>query len=261
MHSENNLDCSCPIFYHPKRNRSTRCLQIRVGFQDVIENVFCQNENSPQWLTIQNRESNAIDFNRTWSEYRRGFGNVLNQTDFWIGNENLHRLTTTYPCRLRIELTDWYNETRIATYETFRIADQRDGYRIHLSAYRGDIEPASKVDSKSCFSSKGNDLTAETNGMLRIGFSRWHQNARFSTWDHYATSTNCPRKHAGGGWWYHSGADCAHVQLNGRFATHSDGLVPLNTGILWIGWKSDRHYSFQRVNMAIQTKSRIMDRH
>ena len=72
------------------------------------------------------------------------------------------------------------------------------------------------------------------------------------------TNTNCPQKHGGGGWWYHSGSDCAHVQLNGRFATHSDGLVPYNTGILWIGWKMDRHYSFQRVNIAIQPKSRPM---
>ena len=91
---------------------------------------------------------------------------------------------------------------------------------------------------------------------LRLGFSRRHHNARFSTYDHYATSLNCPQLHSGSGWWYHSGADCAHVQLNGRLATHSDGLVPLNTGILWIGWKGDRHYSFQRVHMAIQPKSR-----
>lgn len=52
--------------------------------------------------------------------------------------------------------------------------------------------------------------------------------------------------------------DCAHVQLNGRHATHSDGLGPLNTGIMWLGWKSDRHYSFQRVHMAIQPKSRTL---
>ena len=91
---------------------------------------------------------------------------------------------------------------------------------------------------------------------LFADFSRWHHNARFSTYDHYATNANCPQQHGGGGWWYHSGLDCAHVQLNGRLATHSDGLVPFNTGILWIGWKSDRHYSFQRVTMAIQPKSK-----
>jgi hypothetical protein len=90
---------------------------------------------------------------------------------------------------------------------------------------------------------------------VRLGFSRWHYNAPFSTHDHYATDhTNCPQSHGGAGWWYHFGHDCAHVQLNGQIPTHSDGLVPLNTGIVWLGWKSDRHYSFQRVHMAIQRK-------
>lgn len=65
---------------------------------------------------------------------------------------------------------------------------------------------------------------------------------------------NCPNLYGGSGWWYHLGADCAQVQLNGILASHSDGLVPLNTGILWLGWKPDRHYSFQRVRMSIQPK-------
>ncbi|CAF3788526.1 unnamed protein product [Adineta steineri] len=233
-HSESNLDCLHQLPLHPKRNRTTRCLQLRVGLTETFDNVFCHNTDYPQWLTIQNRETNSIDFNRTWIEYRRGFGNIRNRTDFWIGNENLHWLTSTYSCRLKIEVTDWYNETRTATYEVFRIANQQDGYRIKISEYHGDMEVSNKIDS----------------------FSRWHHNARFSTYDHYATNTNCPQKHGGGGWWYHSGIECGHVQLNGRFATHSDGLVPFNTGILWIGWKSDRHYSFQRVNMAIQPKSK-----
>lgn len=146
--SETSSECSCQQrFLYPKRNRSTRCLRLIFGFNEILENVFCPNEDSPQWLIIQNRESHSIDFNRTWFEYRRGFGHIHNQTDFWIGNENLHWLTTSYSCRLKIELTDWYNETRIATYEHFRIADQKDGYRIHLSEYRGDIEPMNKIDS------------------------------------------------------------------------------------------------------------------
>lgn len=45
-----------------------------------------------------------------------------------------------------------------------------------------------------------------------------------------------------------------HVQLNGILAAHPDGLVPVNTGIIWLGWKSDRHYSFQHVRMSIQPK-------
>jgi hypothetical protein len=157
FHSESHTECSCQTLPHPKTNRTTRCLQLRVGLTEILENVFCQNDDSSQWLTIQNRQTNSIDFNRTWFTYRRGFGNILNQTDFWIGNENLHWLTINYLCRLKIELTDWYNETRTAIYETFRIANQQDGYRIHINGYHGDIEPTNKIDSKI----KENDLIME----------------------------------------------------------------------------------------------------
>jgi hypothetical protein len=92
--------------------------------------------------------------------------------------------------------------------------------------------------------------------IFKPAFSRWHHNAAFSTYDHHYGGDNisCPDLHGGGGWWYHSGAECAHVQLNGLLATQPDGLVPHNTGVLWTGWKADRHYSFQRVRMLIQAK-------
>jgi hypothetical protein len=125
----------------------------------MISDVFCpishyDQEDNNQWLIIQNRQTNNIDFNRTWSEYRRGFGNIHNQTDFWIGNENLYWLTYHYQCRLKIELTDWHNETRIAIYESFRISDRSDDYRIKLHNYTGDMERFTKIDSKFIFKSQ-----------------------------------------------------------------------------------------------------------
>ncbi|CAF1234779.1 unnamed protein product [Adineta steineri] len=232
-------DCSCQQFSYPKRNQTTRCLDLRVGLSETISNVFCPSSSTEyehnQWLMIQNRRTNHISFNRTWIEYQRGFGNIVDQLDFWIGNENLYWLTNNYHCRLKIELTDWYNETRKGIYELFHISNQHDDYRMQIDGYSGNIDAYNKFDS----------------------FSRWHNNAPFSTYDHPATeTTNCPHLHGGVGWWYHPGDECAHVQLNGFLPTHGDGLVPYNTGILWIGWKSDRHYSFQHVHMAIQPKLR-----
>jgi hypothetical protein len=158
--SNHNVDCSCQTIPFPRRNRTTRCLELRVGLTDTISNVFCPISSDVhehnQWLTIQSRQSNQIDFNRTWIEYRRGFGNIQNQIDFWIGNENLHWLTNSYSCRLKIELTDWYNETRTATYEIFRIANQHDGYRIQISEYHGDMEISNKIDSERHFFSLKN---------------------------------------------------------------------------------------------------------
>ncbi|CAF1499970.1 unnamed protein product [Adineta ricciae] len=238
-HNHRNPDCSCHSFSYPKRNRTTRCLELYVGLTEVVSNVFCpissiDNEDE-QWLVIQDRQTNHISFNRTWLEYQRGFGNVQDRIDFWIGNENLYWLTNNFPCRLKIELTDWHNETRKAIYEIFYISNQNDDYRLQIDGYSGNMEVFNRFDS----------------------FSRWHNNAPFSTYDHYTTNTiNCPHLHGGSGWWYHSGGDCAHVHLNGFLPTHTDGLVPFNTGILWVGWKADRHYSYQHVQMAVQPKLR-----
>ena len=56
--------------------------------------------------------------------------------EFWLGNDNIHALTTqagtTYA--LRIELDDG-NETRIAAYDSFYIAGPEDNYRLQLGAY------------------------------------------------------------------------------------------------------------------------------
>ena len=124
----------------------------------MISDVFCPishyDQEHNQWLIIQNRQTNNINFNRTWSEYRRGFGNIHNQTDFWIGNENLYWLTYHHQCRLKIELTDSNNETRTAIYELFRVSDRSDDYRIKLHNYSGDMERFTKIDSKLIFKSQ-----------------------------------------------------------------------------------------------------------
>ena len=147
-YSTNNADLSCETTACPRRNRTTHCLRLRVGLTETLENAFCYNHKYPQWLIIQNRQTDSIDFNRTWTEYQQGFGNVHSRKDFWIGNENLHWLTNNYLCRLKIELTDWYNETRRAIYEIFRISHQKDDYRIQINGYHGDMEGSKKIDSK-----------------------------------------------------------------------------------------------------------------
>ena len=123
-----------------------------MGLTEVVSNVFCpisstDNEDE-QWLVIQDRQSNHISFNRTLLEYQRGFGNVQDRIDFWIGNENLYWLTNNYPCRLKIELTDWHNETRKAIYDIFYISNQNDDYRLQIDGYSGNMEVFNRFDSK-----------------------------------------------------------------------------------------------------------------
>ncbi|KAI8503909.1 hypothetical protein Bbelb_179770 [Branchiostoma belcheri] len=54
--------------------------------------VFCRVEDGRAWTVMQRRQDGSVDFyNRTWEDYRRGFGNLWRE--FWFGNDKIHLLT------------------------------------------------------------------------------------------------------------------------------------------------------------------------
>ncbi|CAL4063040.1 unnamed protein product [Meganyctiphanes norvegica] len=84
--------------------------------------VWCEMSGSgPGWTVIQRRGSQTdktphpvVDFFRDWAEYKWGFGSL--DGEYWLGNEYLHQLTQSGDYELRVDLQDWANETRFATY-------------------------------------------------------------------------------------------------------------------------------------------------
>lgn len=74
------------------------------------------------WTVIQNRHDGSLNFNRTWQEYREGFGSP--QGEHWLGNAALHALTSSGQHQLRIELEDWHQQRRQATYNNFKVASE-----------------------------------------------------------------------------------------------------------------------------------------
>ena len=71
------------------------------------------------WTVIQRRLGGSVPFNRTWEEYKLGFGNK--DGEYWLGNENIHLLTNQKEYSLRIELQDWEGNQTFAEYSTFRL--------------------------------------------------------------------------------------------------------------------------------------------
>lgn len=74
------------------------------------------------WTVIQSRQDGSLDFNRTWQEYREGFGSP--QGEHWLGNAALHALTSAGQHQLRVELEDWHQQKRHATYNNFKVASE-----------------------------------------------------------------------------------------------------------------------------------------
>uniref|UniRef100_A0A147A939 Angiopoietin-related protein n=1 Tax=Fundulus heteroclitus TaxID=8078 RepID=A0A147A939_FUNHE len=185
------------------------------------------------WTVIQNRQDGSVDFNRTWQEYREGFGSL--QGEHWLGNAALHALTSTGQHQLRIELEDWYQQKRHATYSNFKVASEAQRYRLTAHEYSGDA---------------GNALSYSKHYN--------HDGRPFSTadkdHDRYA-SGNCGQYY-GAGWWFDA---CLAANLNGRY--YHGRYTGLTDGIYWGTWyiltdgRTGERYSFKRVEMKTRPKN------
>ncbi|KAI0239251.1 Ficolin-1-A [Lamellibrachia satsuma] len=87
------------------------------------------------WLVFQRRQDNSVDFFRNWNTYKNGFGNVSGE--FWLGNDNLHYITSTKHYELRVDMENIDNETRYAVYTNFYLASEDVKYRLTLGSYNG----------------------------------------------------------------------------------------------------------------------------
>lgn len=74
------------------------------------------------WTVVQTRQDGSLNFNGTWQEYREGFGSP--KGEHWLGNAVLHALTATGQHQLRVELEDWHQQRRQATYSNFKVGSE-----------------------------------------------------------------------------------------------------------------------------------------
>lgn len=158
---------------------STGTIQIEVAGMAPFK-VLCDGQTAgPGWITIQQRINGIEDFQRDWATYRRGFGSF--NGDFFLGLENIHRLTSTRRHELYIFMERFSGVTNYARYDNFRINGESDQYRlISLGHFSGNV---------------ANNLEK-------------HLNRQFSTMDrdNDIWSRNCAVSYHGG-WWYNACVD------------------------------------------------------
>ncbi|KAM3912068.1 ficolin-2-like [Leptodactylus fuscus] len=160
------------------------------------------------WIVFQRRWDGSVDFNQDWKSYKEGFGSRL--TEFWLGNDNLHKLTATGIWELRIDLHDFEITKYSATYSSFKILEEAEKYKLILGKYTG--------------GNIGDSLSYQNNGL----FTTKDQ-------DNDKHGGNCAQI-CNGGWWY---KDCHTANLNGHYY-----LGPHNNTALGINWKSGRGYNY-----------------
>jgi ficolin len=171
--------------------------------------VYCDiDPENKGWIVIQRRNDGSEDFNRTWADYKSGFGNM--NGEFWLGNENLYQLTKDRPRELRIDMETFDGRKVRALYSEFSVSAERDKYRLSVAGYSGDA---------------GDSL-------INVAAGRVHNGQMFSTYD--ADNDNrsydcCACSWSGGGWWYNT---CFRANLNGKYF-HKNANVPMWHGINW----------------------------
>ncbi|XP_013909769.1 PREDICTED: ficolin-2-like [Thamnophis sirtalis] len=87
------------------------------------------------WIVFQKWSDGSVNFFRDWAAYKKGFGNQL--TEFWLGKDNLHRLTSLGKNELRVDFTDFENQHSFAKYASFQVAAESDWYWLTLGAFMG----------------------------------------------------------------------------------------------------------------------------
>ena len=86
------------------------------------------------WTVFQRRQDGSVDFYRNWTDYKNGFGNMSGE--FWLGLENIKRLTKDKDKELRVDLEDFEGEKRYAKYETFKVEGGK--YNLNVEGYSGE---------------------------------------------------------------------------------------------------------------------------
>ncbi|XP_014593040.3 ficolin-3 isoform X2 [Equus caballus] len=181
--------------------------------------VFCDMDTEGGgWLVFQRRQDGSVDFFRSWSSYKAGFGSQ--ESKFWLGNENLHQLTLQGTWELRVELEDFNGNRTFASYESFHLLGDTDHYQLVL----GKFLKGTAGDSLS-----------------------FHSGKPFTTHDadHDTSGGNCAVI-VHGAWWYGS---CYQSNLNGRYATSQ--ATAHKYGIDWASGLGVGH-PYRRVRMMLR---------
>ena len=212
-----------------------------VVFCDMSTDVDVNNRRPGYgWTVILRRlDSSTPSFNRSWQEYRNGFG-CLNDS-FWFGLQKIKHLVsyklpgctnTTHQLYVGMERfhpTDPYDS---AFYHAFSIGNESANYNLNINFTGGN-------------SSFNSTLSYGTHDALKE-----HSGLQFSTYDkdNDISLGHCAET-GGGGWWYRN---CIDSHLTGMF--YSGGTIPASAkdGIIWEGITVTDVESLKRAVMAIR---------
>ncbi|XP_059175243.1 ficolin-2-like [Physella acuta] len=165
------------------------------------------------WVILQRRISGNVDFNKTWSEYKEGFGST--DGDFWIGNDWISKLTRMGYTQLRFDMK-FNGSSYYAVYNNFKVQDEAEKYEMSVGNYTGNATDSFGSNIKKLFTT------------IDVDNDRW-------------PGQSCSYRH-GGGWWFYA---CTQVNLNGPW-----GIRIRTRGVIWEGiTRTNRYLTFTEMKV------------
>ena len=162
--------------------------------------AYCDTSNGGGgWLVVQRRQDGSVNFNRTWLEYKDGFGNLTGE--FWYGLRALHCLTGQGGWEMRMDIKLANGTNIFLQYEQFKVASAKDKYKLTVGGFQGTTTDPMAYHNGMYFTTKDSDN------------DQWSENCAKDSWRSTPT----------GGWWYNA---CAHLQLNTLY--HHQSAIYLN---------------------------------
>ncbi|XP_051835475.1 tenascin [Antechinus flavipes] len=177
-------------------------------------NVFCDmTSDGGGWIVFLRRSNGHQDFYQNWRTYATGFGKLGDE--FWLGLDNIHKITDQGQYELRVDLQD-NGETAYAIYDRFSVGDAKSRYKLKVDGYSG---------------TAGDSMA-------------YHNGRSFSTYDKDTDSaiTNCALSYKGAFWY----KNCHRVNLMGRYGDNNH-----SQGVNWFHWKGHEH-SIQFAEMKLR---------
>ncbi|KAF6328285.1 tenascin C [Rhinolophus ferrumequinum] len=176
--------------------------------------VFCDmTSDGGGWIVFLRRKNGREDFYRNWKAYAAGFGD--RREEFWLGLDNLNKITSQGQYELRVDLRD-HGKTAYAVYDRFSVGDAKTRYKLKVEGYSG---------------TAGDSMA-------------YHNGRSFSTFDKDTDSaiTNCALSYKGAFWY----KNCHRVNLMGRYGDNNH-----SQGVNWFHWKG-HEYSIQFAEMKVR---------
>uniref|UniRef100_A0A2K6TF86 Tenascin n=1 Tax=Saimiri boliviensis boliviensis TaxID=39432 RepID=A0A2K6TF86_SAIBB len=176
--------------------------------------VFCDmTSDGGGWIVFLRRKNGRENFYQNWKAYAAGFGD--RREEFWLGLDNLNKITAQGQYELRVDLRD-NGETAFAVYDKFSVGDAKTRYKLKVEGYSG---------------TAGDSMA-------------YHNGRSFSTFDKDTDSaiTNCALSYKGAFWY----KNCHRVNLMGRYGDNNH-----SQGVNWFHWKGHEH-SIQFAEMKLR---------